>query len=94
MIVSAHASAIEWIRGKVMSMESTYLPGEMQFVLDGGSVSCPAGKVIKWRKSDLENNKMIYSTLLAAMLSGRTIQVVVNDNDTNCVGQYIYILNN
>lgn len=92
--MSTSANAIEWIRGKVTSIESTYLPGSMQFVLDGGSTSCPAGKVLKWQKSDLENNKMVYSTILAAMLSGKTIQLVVNDNDTNCIGQYIYILNN
>lgn len=93
-LVSVSSNALEWIKGKVTSIESTYLPGRIAFVLDSGSVSCPAGKVLFWQKTDAENNKVVYSTILAAMLSNKTVQLVINDGDTNCVGQYIYILNN
>lgn len=87
------ANAIQWIKAKVTSIEVTYMPGNLRFYLDAGNTACPAGKEMKWQNSSAENNKIIYSTVLAAMTAGKKLHVVINDNDTTCTVQYLYILN-
>lgn len=87
------ANAAQWIKAKVASIEVTYMPGSLRFYLDAGNTACPAGKEMKWQNASAENNKIIYSTVLAAMMAGKKLHVVINDNDTNCVVQYLYILN-
>lgn len=84
--------ALESAVGKVVSIEATYLPATIFFQLDGGSKSCPAGARIEWSKADPVNNKAIYATLLASLLAGKKLSIVINDGDTNCKGQFIYIL--
>jgi hypothetical protein len=87
------ANAIQWIKAKVTSIEVTYMPGALAFYLDSGNTACPAGKAMRWENASTENNKIIHSTVLAAMLAGKKLNVVINDNDTNCIVRYIYILN-
>lgn len=87
------ANAIQWIKGKVTGIEVTYLPVTLYFFLDTGNTACPAGKAMKWESASTENNKAIHSTVLAAMLAGKKLNIVINDNDTNCVVRFIYILN-
>lgn len=88
-----YAHAVQWIKGNVTGIEVTYMPGSLYFYLDAGNTACPAGKAMKWQNPSAENNKVIHSTVLAAMLAGKKLNVVINDNDTNCVVQFIYILN-
>lgn len=87
------ANAIQWIKGKVTGMEVTYMPAEVVFYLDTGNTACPTGKAMRWANASIENNKVIHSTVLAAMLAGKKLNVVINDNDTTCAVKYIYILN-
>ena len=92
LIVSApHAHALERITGKVIIVEPTYLPEAITFQMDAGSRTCPKGKWLKWKKNT-ENNKLVYSTLMTALISGHQINFYVNDNDTNCSGQYLHLL--
>ncbi|MBB5367519.1 MULTISPECIES: hypothetical protein [unclassified Janthinobacterium] len=84
--------AFESAVGRVTSIEASYLPGTMFFSLDGGSKSCPAGVRIEWSKADLANNKAVYATLLTSLVAGKKLSIVINDGDTNCKGQFIYIV--
>ncbi|OZY85569.1 hypothetical protein CBP51_00505 [Cellvibrio mixtus] len=87
------ANAVQWIKGKVTGIEVSYMPVTLFFSLDTGNTACPAGKTMKWESASAENNKVIHSTVLAAMLAGKKLNIVINDNDTTCVVRYIYILN-
>jgi hypothetical protein len=87
------ANAIQWIKAKVTAVEVTYMPAKLLFSLDSGNTACPAGKMMLWENASAENNKIIHSTVLAAMLAGKKLNIVINDNDTNCVVRYVYILN-
>jgi hypothetical protein len=87
------ANAVQWIKGKVTGIEVSYMPVTLFFSLDTGNTACPAGKTMKWESASTENNKVIHSTVLAAMLAGKKLNIVINDNDTTCVVRYIYILN-
>tara|TARA_B100001059_G_C17830875_1_gene584638 strand:+ start:2611 stop:2829 length:219 start_codon:yes stop_codon:yes gene_type:complete len=51
----------------------------------------PQGIWLKWAKTE-ENNKIVYSTLMAALASGKWIRFHMNDSDTECKGQYIHIV--
>jgi len=85
------ASALEVIIGHVVSVEATYMPGIIPFRMDAGSTSCPAGRWIYWQKADTSNNKIVYATLLQALATGKKIEFYVNDGDTGCFGQYLYL---
>lgn len=87
------ANAVQWIKGNVTAIEVTYMPATLFFYLDAGNAACPAGKAMKWESTSTENNKVIHSTVMAAMLAGKKLNVVINDNDTSCVVRFIYILN-
>lgn len=85
--------AVEFFEGKLTTIEPTYLPYTIAFNMDDGNSTCPAGKQLKWSHSDVENNKAVYSTLLAAFMAGKRIRFYINDGDTNCVGTYLHLLN-
>ncbi|HTF98255.1 MAG TPA: hypothetical protein VL995_19105 [Cellvibrio sp.] len=91
--ICSNANAIQWIKGKVTAIEITYMPGTLVFSLDAGNTACPTGKAMKWQHSSVDNNKVAHSTVLAAMLAGKKLHVVIEDNDTNCVVKYLHILN-
>lgn len=91
LLASANAAALESFLGKVTTLEPTYLPGAITFRLDSGNATCPKGTWLKWAKTE-ENNKIVYSTLMAALASGKRIRFHMNDNDTECKGQYIHIV--
>ncbi|MET1257045.1 hypothetical protein [Aliikangiella maris] len=90
--LSTTSWALENITGKVTFLEPTYLPSTIVFSLDAGNATCPAGTYLKWQKSDVENNKAVYSTLLAAMMSRKRIKFHFNDGDTGCVGTHLHLL--
>ena len=87
------ANAVQWIKAKVTGIEVTYMPGSLRFSLDAGNTACPAGTQMVWQNPSADNNKVIHSTVLAAMLAGKKLNIVINDNDTTCVVRYVYILN-
>ena len=90
----SQAQNLKTIEGKVVQIEPTYMPALVQFKMDTGTTKCPAGTRLKWQKSDLENNKVIYSGLLAAMTSGNGILFYYDDADTatDCLGTHIHLL--
>ena len=83
--------AVEYITGKVTMLESTYMPGFIILQMDTGNTTCPAGTLLKWQK-DIENNKAVYSTLMAAQVSGRKINFIINNGDTTCTGVFLHLL--
>lgn len=91
---SFNAHSLEGFIGKVTYLEPTYMPGAIRFTVSGGNSTCPLGTAIKWSKEDVENNKVVYSTLLAAFMAGKSVRIYINDNDTSCNAQYIHLLPN
>ena len=91
-VVTNTSFAVEYITGKVVLIEATYLPGLITFQLDTGNTACPAGTWLSWQKPDTENNLAVYSTLLAALANGKSINFVINDGDISCRGQFLHIL--
>ncbi len=92
LTISTASWALEDFTGKVTFLEPTYLPGSFFFSLDAGNTTCPKGKRLKWDKPDIDNNKAVYSTLMAAMMSGKKVKFHFNDNDTGCVGTHLHLL--
>lgn len=93
LVVSQGVSALENFVGKVTLVEPTYLPTSVSFKLDTGNTTCPAGTTIKWNKNDSDNNLAVYSTLLAALVSGTDIRIFIDDGDTECNGRYMHLSN-
>ncbi|OCY34594.1 hypothetical protein BFR75_02520 [Acinetobacter pittii] len=87
--VSLNANATESFTGKVVALAPSYMPSYISFQLDSGSSTCPANQWLKWMKSDLDNMKIVYATLLAAISSGKLIRIYVNEK---CEGEYLHIL--
>jgi hypothetical protein len=92
LAVAGQAGAIEVITGRVIVLESTYLPGAISFQLDTGNTTCPLGTWLKWQKPDASNNKATYATLLTAVALGAQVNFIINDNDTSCTGQFLHLL--
>jgi len=91
-VASAPSFAVEYLTGRVTILESTYMPGAVALQLDAGNATCPAGTWLRWAKSDA-SNKAAYATLLAALATDSRVNVVINDGDTTCTGQFLHILN-
>lgn len=89
----------ESFEGHVTWIEGAYLPDFIQFTMDNGNASCPAGNHLWWK--DLwggnrpTNIKLVYSQLLAAMTTGKLIKLDMYNiyEGLACVGEYIQILN-
>ncbi|ASA56066.1 hypothetical protein [Vibrio gazogenes] len=79
------------ITGKVTVVEATYMPGSISFQMNVGTSLCPAGKWLQWRKNE-ENNKVVYSTLMTALVSGKKINFYLVDGDSGCHGSFIHLL--
>ena len=82
--------ALQYITGKVIEVEPTYMPGDVFFQMSEGNSTCPSGTWLKWTKSE-KNNRAVYAGLLTAMISGKTVNFVLEDNATDCVGSYLHI---
>jgi hypothetical protein len=93
MLLAFNSNALETITGKVTLVEATYMPGTITFNMDTGNSTCPKGTWLKWSKTD-ENNKVTYSTLLTALVSGNKINFYIKDNDTTCTGAYLHLKSN
>ncbi len=92
-LICSTSMALEVIDGKITRLEASYMPTSISFMMNVGSASCPAGKWLKWQTASQENNKAVYSTLLTALASGKTVSFLMKDGDTNCLGQFLHILN-
>jgi hypothetical protein len=92
-IVCGTANALQQIDGTITVVEPTYMPSYIQFQMNTGSTICPANTWLKWQK-DTDNNKAVYSALIAAVTAGRMISLFINDGDSTCTGQYLHIHNN
>ncbi|WP_062270578.1 DUF5992 family protein [Endozoicomonas arenosclerae] len=77
--------------GKVTIVESTYLPGKVTFQMDAGHSVCPAGAWLKWQK-ETENNKMVYSSLMTALVSDKKVRLYIEEGDDTCTGRYIHLV--
>lgn len=91
LMVADKAQSFAHVAAKVSLVEATYVPTAVAFILSEGTASCPAGKLLFWKR-DSENNKAVYAMLMTAMASGKRIQVVFNDGDAGCVPQYMHML--
>lgn len=92
LVSSSSLGATVEVVGKVTFLEVSYMPGTVVFRMDTGSGACPAGAILRWSKPDIENNKAVYSTLLAALASGRKIRFHFESGDAMCMGTYLHIL--
>jgi hypothetical protein len=92
MAVTAKAGTIVYLTGHVVNVESTYMPGRARFYLDKGDSACPAGMAIDWWSSNpnkvanADNTKAAYSTVLAALLSGRTVTAIYDTANVHLEG--------
>lgn len=82
------------ITGKIVFLEASYMPGLALFTMDNGAgANCYAGAPIRYQKSD-ESNKVAYSTLMAAALSGKRIRAYVDITDPLCPAVGLHLLTN
>lgn len=93
-VLSSYTVALEDFTGKVTYLEPTYMPSTVRFTISGGNTNCPAGKAITWSKSDTENNKIVYSTIMAAMMAKKSLRIYINNGDSECKAQFIHLLPN
>lgn len=93
MVLTNPVYALESFVGKVTAVEPTYLPGAVTFVMDNGNATRPAGTWLRWQATDTDNNKAIYSTLMTALVSGKSVRFHFNDGDTLCVGKFLHLTN-
>lgn len=82
-------AAQEHVTARVTVVEPTYMPGAVSFMLSGGTATCPSGTWLRWAK-DIENNKAVYATLLAALNSGKAVTFYHPAGDKTCTGQFFH----
>ncbi|APP00712.1 hypothetical protein IPT12_19005 [Xanthomonas perforans] len=85
------AEALQYISGRVTSIEATYMPAQIPFVLTAGNAACPAGKPVYWANPNLDNNKAIYAALVTSLTTGKKITFIIDDNDVSCNGRFLYL---
>ncbi|ACA85760.1 hypothetical protein Swoo_1472 [Shewanella woodyi ATCC 51908] len=91
LLLSFSVESLERITGYVKVLEPTYMPNTISFSMSAGTASCPAGSWLKWSKTE-DNNKVAFSTLMAALMSGKKINLYFLDNDTTCTAQFLHLL--
>ena len=91
------ALAYDWqITAHVTSVQPTYLPGQAAFLVDTAGGSCAAGAWLTWpaqgadEAAQIANTQAVYSSLLSAMLTGKS--VVLFGNNSGCTISFIWIL--
>lgn len=90
------AAAFQTITGHITQLEPTYMPGTITLQMDAGNTACPAGKWLSWVNGasaipGAQNSQVVYATMLAALLSRKTVDFVIDDNDTACNGKFFHI---
>lgn len=91
MAISCDALALKVVRGKVVVLEHTYMPGKMLFSLDSGIPLCPANTWLTWANASEANNRITYASLLAALQSQRDVEVYFNDEGP-CTAVYLHVM--
>lgn len=92
------ASVIEYV-GTIKDVEASYMPGHVTFSMDieidtsNGSGPCNSSNWFNWSKGD-ENNKVVYSTLMTALVSGKKISFVLQEGESSCNGSFIHLKTN
>jgi hypothetical protein len=81
---SGSSVALEQATAHVTLVQSTYMPTNIQFEVDTGTPSCPAGHWLTWANANVDNNKATYSTLLTAIAADKPVLYFVNNGDTGC----------
>ncbi|NIJ82974.1 hypothetical protein [Xanthomonas cannabis] len=84
-VVCGKAEALQYISGRVLSIEATYMPAQIPFVLSAGNTGCPAGKPLYWANSNVDNNKAIYAALMTSLTTGKKITFIIDDEDKNAL---------
>ncbi|WP_428309765.1 hypothetical protein [Hydrocarboniphaga sp.] len=88
--VAAPCMANEQIVGTVVDVEGSFMPARIKIKLDQSSATCPSGVPLTWASTNYDNNKAVYSGLLAALANSRKIVFVIADADTTCTGVGIH----
>lgn len=91
------AFAYDWmITAHVTLIQPTYLPEYVSFQVDTAGGPCAAGSWLAWpaqgtdEASQIANTQAVYSSLLAAMLAGKSVTLF--GNNTGCTVNYVWIL--
>ena len=90
--LSSSVFALEAFEGKVTVVEPSYLPGGVAFKMATGNTTCPAGTWLWWKNANSDNTKGVYSTLMTAVVSGKSVRFHFADGDTTCVGLHLHLL--
>ena len=87
------------ITGQIISLEASYMPDSIHMEIretNSPPTSCASHSLI-WKKGPIENIKAVYATALAALVSGKQVNFVIDSVDPNpdvrCVGQFFSIIN-
>jgi hypothetical protein len=87
----AQAHALQYITGHITVLEPTYLPDKIALQMDVGNTACPPGKWLSWVQTRTRDTQSVYATMLSALLAGKKVDFVINDNDVTCEGQFFHI---
>jgi hypothetical protein len=95
LMVGQQALAIQYITGHITQLEPTYMPGRIMMQMDTGNAACPAGAWLQWNNGGQAGGALgsqaVYATMLAALLAGKVVDFIINDDDHNCVGQFFHL---
>jgi len=89
------AFALQYISGHITQLEPTYMPDGIALTMDVGNTACPAGKWLWWANGGAagghQSSQAVYATMLAALLSGKKVDFIINDDDAGCKGQFFHL---
>lgn len=86
----AAVGAVQGVATRVSNVEATYMPDEIYFKATEAIGQCPAGSMLRWRKS-ADNNKAVYALLLGALLNGKRVAIFMEPTDATCTVQFIHL---
>jgi len=84
-----NAFASDYVEGRVLVLEPTYMPNRVSFSISVDTPNCVAGSLLFWQNSDLSNNRAVYATLLTAITAKKIVRVFMKDG---CEVGYIHLL--
>ena len=90
------AVALQYITGHITQLEPTYMPDKIALQMDVGNTACPAGKWLWWvngaaAATGAQDSQSVYATMLAALLSRKSVDFVIDDGDTTCNGKFFHL---
>jgi hypothetical protein len=91
------ALAYDWvIEVNVLVIEPSYVPSLINFVVDGGAGSCPAGSWLAWnaqgadQPSKIANIQAVLAVLMTAKAGGTKVRL--HGNNAGCSIEHIHAL--